>query len=834
MTTCYTTRLGFWTLVSLLATLPFPLLATEKDAPEVPSPEMHLDRPLGADFHVVDWGNVSKYYRMLAKTCPTVKLQTVGKTSEGRDFLAAIISSPENLASLDAIKASAKVIADPRGKSSQEKEDAINNGRLILFVTPTMHSTELAATEMGMQMAWMLATSSEQPWDAMRREAVVVILPSLNPDGIDHVAQWYRQTVGKPYEGTSLPELYQKYTGHDNNRDYFALTQNESRLLTKMLYHEWHPQILWDVHQQGGVRERFFVPPYRDPLNSNIDPLVVSGINAIGARAAMDMLADGCSGVATGVSYDNWWNGGNRAVPARHNIIGILTEAASANWASPVFLERSDLRDPLGRKSYSLSNQFIAPWPGGWWRQADIIEYELSFAESLLGTLSREPKFWLRNKMAAAIRSSTLNENSKRQAWLITTDNEDLGAVIRLVDLLHLSGIDVHVSDSEFIADQRTYPPGTLVIRCDQPNQNMLNDLFELKEFPDDAKAYDVSGWSLPALFGLRVVEVIQPLGSDIQLDPIAGELPQSFLGDENQESLTPKDSRYWTQVIQELNKLSSKKEVKAANNKDKDSADDRTEDIGNEVKSLPRVGVYAPWSASMDEGWLRWTLDHFQMPHTRVRNEMIRAGKLSEDFDIIVIANISATRIENGRRKGSVETAMTGGLDVEGALAIEEFVRDGGKLIVMDDACPWVVDLLRIPLINVLSEDHADGFYCSGSVVRGIPQSDSLTQGLPATIPLMFGKSRAWRTLTSKEKESEDYADSKITPLLRYASRRLLLSGTIEKPQVIENQIGWVRVEQGQGTIILFGFCPHYRGWSHATFHLLMRSILMDPASES
>jgi len=815
-------------LAALLAAFSSSLWAAEKKSPQIPSPEVHLKRAIGADFQVVDWKNVKTYYQALAKESSAVELQTVGKTSEGRDFLAAVISSPENLARLDEIKRYAATVADPRGKSDQQKQQAIDQGRLILFITPTMHSTELAATEMGMQLAYRLATSDDPPFQAMRREAVVVILPSLNPDGIDHVAQWYRKTVGKPYEGTSLPELYQKYTGHDNNRDYFALTQAESRLLTKMLYHQWHPQVLWDVHQQGGREERFFVPPYRDPLNANIDPLIVSGINAIGARAAMDMTADGCSGVASGVSYDNWWNGGNRAVPARHNIIGILTEAASANWASPVFLERSDLRDPLGRKSYGRSNQFVDPWPGGWWRQADIIRYELSFAESLFGTLSREPKFWLKNKMAAAQRASTLDEESLRHGWLITTDNEDLGAVERLVELLHLLGIEVHVSGGEFIADERSYPAGTLVVRCDQPNQNMLNDLFELKEFPDDARAYDVSGWSLPALFGLRVVEVIQPLGSDIELSAIDDQLPDAFASEKSNQPLTRKDSRYWAELVQTLSEKKSKKDAEPST---KTGAEQRPQ---AEVKSLPRVGVYAPWSASMDEGWLRWTLDHFHLPHTRIRNETMRAGKLRDEFDVIVIANISASRLENGRRAGSVETAMTGGLEVEGAVAVEEFIREGGKLIVMDNACPWVVDLLRIPMVNVLTEDEADGFSCTGSVVRGVPEDDPMTRDLPATLPLMFSRSSAWRTLTSKEKEDGDYAQSTITPLLRYAPRRVLLSGAIDKPEAIQNKIGWVRVEQGKGTIILFGFCPHYRGWSHATFQLLMRSILIEPPSAS
>ncbi|RCS54067.1 peptidase M14 [Bremerella cremea] len=816
-------RYSIWLILLLMCPI---AVGAEKEAKpeEALSPEAFLGRSLGADFCLVDWQTVQGYYTQLSEASPTMQLQRVGETTEGRDFLISVISSPENLKNLEAIKAASQAIADPRGKSVEELDQAIENGKVILFVTPSMHSTEVAATEMGMQLAWLLATSEEAPWSTMRDEAVVVLLPSLNPDGVDHMAKWYAQNLGKPYEDADMPELYQKYAGHDNNRDFFALTQVEARMLSKLMYQQWYPQILWDVHQQGKNGDRFFVPPYRDPLNENIDPMIVAGINTIGSRAVMDMTGEDCTGIVTGVSYDNWWNGGNRSVPARQNIIGILTEAASANFASPVYFERYQLSDPLGRKEYRPSNQFIAPWQGGWWRQADIIRYELSFAKSLFGTISREPKLWLKNKMTAARNATTIDADSKRKAWLITVDNEDIGAVERLVDLLQHLGIEVHQSKSAITADERSYAPGTLVVSCEQPHSNLVNDLFEYKQFPTDETAYDVSGWSLSALFGLRVVEVVRQLDGELELLD-SPELPDAFASTKSTDPRQFRDSRQWVS----LNRQLAKGEAFQTSVQENAATEEPVASNGQQPNSLPRVGVYAPWAASMDEGWLRWTLDYLEMPYKRVRNSMVKAGKLKDDFDVIIIPDISASRVENGRSEGSVQGNLAGGLEVDGAMAIEEFVRDGGKLIVMDSACPWVIDLLRIPLVDVTSEKENKDFSCSGSVVRGEIHDNELTAGLPDTVPFMFAHSKAWRAATAKESEQRNDAKCEVETLLTYAPRRVLLSGTMARPEVIEGQIAWAKVKQGEGTIHLFGFRPYYRGWTHASFHLLMRSIMFD-----
>ena len=413
-------------------------------------PEQHLGRPVGADFELADWEEVSGYFRQLGEDSSRVLVEKVGETTEGRDFLLATISSEANLGRLDELKELAAKIADPRGLDEAARADLLERAVPILFVSIGMHSTETAAPQFSMEFAHRLATSDEEPFVSAREELVILIAPCLNPDGLDEVVSWYRETVGTPYEATGLLRLYQWYAGHDNNRDWFMLTQAETRIVTELLYSEWHPQVYWDVHQQGSSRERFFVPPYRDPLNPNLDPSIIAAIDALGSRALFDMTAAGFQGISTGVTYDMWWNGGNRNVPVRHNMIGLLTEAASVNIASPMFFSIDDLSPPRGVAGYAPSNRFPDPWPGGWWRLRDVIEYEHAFGESLIGSLAREPKRWLENALHAAENTLVKGSVGGPRGWVLPASNSDRGATRRLIDSLLLGGVEVQVADAEF------------------------------------------------------------------------------------------------------------------------------------------------------------------------------------------------------------------------------------------------------------------------------------------------------------------------------------------------------------------------------------------------
>ncbi len=832
-----------WRVVRCLVSLAVVAVA---QAP--PTPEDALGRPVGTDFQLADWDDVQSYFHDLSDASPNVQVQVVGETTEGRDLITAVISDPRNLARLDELKATAQRVADPRGIASEDEARALlDDARLFLFISCNIHSTEIASPEMSMQLAYELATSEEEPWASARREIVVVLIPSVNPDGMDRVVQWYRRIKDTPYETASLTELYQRYAGHDNNRDWFALSLKETQIVTSLLYQEWFPQVYWDVHQKTANRERMFVPPYRDPLNPNIDPELVGNIAAIGGRMLMDLTAEGLSGVATGVTYDMWWNGGNRSVPLRHNIVGLLTEMASAALATPLYFAKDDLRGPGDIESgYAPSNRFPNPWPGGWWRIGDIVEYELAAARSLLGTLSREPDRWLQGALNVSRRAVEKGEMDSPHAWLITTDNRDRDAVKRLLGALIHGGVEVHVAETDFEADGLTYGAGTLVVPRAQPYGAYAKDLLEVQRYPDGLAPYDVSGWTLSMLLGVRRVEVVRPLDVEARRVPTVEDalaalppLPASTLP---WPSVDTADVDGIRRLFDILGQGAQARLVVEAPDDDAigrwmvsgDTADvagehaDPATATGDDypVKTLTatsrRVGVYAPWTASKDEGWLRWTLDYCEIPYRRIRNEAVRAGRLRDHLDVLIIPSVAPSTLRRGRAEGEVFAQYTGGLEPEGSVAIEEFVRDGGTLIACDWSAGFAVELFGLELENGVGRGE-DGFRCPGSILRTVPTSDSpWTAGFPASQPVYFANSRAY--VPKEGAEDDDIGEE----LLVYPKSGILLSGWAQNTSKIAGAAPWRRVPVGDGQVHLFGFSPHYRSWTQTTFRALARAILL------
>ncbi len=801
------------------------LLAAQLGAPgraqRITTPEEYLGRPVGGDFTLADWGEVSGYHRRLASQSPRVISERVGTTTEERPFLLTTIADEAGLAALDRHRALAALLADPRGASEARKREAVETARPILFISLGMHSSETSPPQFGMELAHRLATSEEEPYRSARERLIVCLIPCTNPDGLDRVVEWYRETVATPHESSRPLELYQHYTGHDNNRDWFALTQSETRIVTRLLYSEWFPQVYWDVHEQGSSRERFFVPPFRDPLDPNLDPAIIAGIDALGSRALYDMTRENLAGISTGVSYDMWWNGGNRNVPVRHNIIGLLTEAAGVRYGSPVFLPRERLGAPRGLEGYAPSNRFPLPWPGGWWRLRDVIDYEHAFARSLLASLAREPQTWLRGALEASQRAIEEGARGAPRTWVIPSDNPDRGAVRRLVEILLLSGVEVHAAERELEADGRTWPAGSLVIFRDQPYGSYVKDLFEVQRYPGGDQPYDVAGWTLPHLFGVHRVEVMERVSVPLRRVVTAGDGLLGFAARGESGLLSSDDSDTWKTAFAELRggrRLSFLEEGAGAGS----FVLGAREAPALALERMPRLGVYAPWSGSMDEGWLRWVLDAYEIPFTRVRNEMVRAGRLGELLDVLVIPSIRSSTLDQGRPQDTVPPRYEGGLDPEGAVAIEEFVRRGGTLVTIGRSSAWAVDLLELPLIDVTREPASEGFSCPGSVLRGVPREDRLTRGLPDSLALFFSSSSAWRI----EPEAEPGGP---TALLALAPTRILLSGRIERPEVVEDRAVWVRAEHGRGRVHLFGFSPHFRAWSQQTFQLLFRAVLLD-----
>jgi hypothetical protein len=398
----------------------------------------------------------------------------------------------------------------------------------------------------------------------------------------------------------------------------------------------------------------------------------------------------------------------------------------------------------------------------------------------------------------------------------------------------------VEVTLDELGADGRSWPPGSVLVRRAQPYGQYVKDLFELQRYPEGADPpYDVAGWSLPLLFGVHCVPIVERV--EARAEPVreAREAVARFPGPKpaadpgSGELLDTRDGRAWMRAFEHLRgggalALGTAREqagllVPRAGGAPLQGLNDPID-----VPAGLRIGLYAPWSGEMAEGWARWVLDTFGVPYATVRNEALRAGDLARSYDVLVLPGTDARELRDGRSVGSVQPEYARGLGPEGGAALEAFVRGGGTLVALGASARYAVDELGLPLVDVSAEDSAKGFSCPGSVLRAIPERARLTAGLPLELAVFGSRPQAWRPMDAKEREARQLNSVAVDVLLRYAPTQLLQSGWIGKPEVLQGQPAWLRVQHGRGAVHLFGFQPHYRGWSQQSFQLLFRALLL------
>jgi len=319
---------------ALIATA-FLALAGPARAASVPPPSEFLGMTVGADRTVADYRQVLAYFKALDAASPRVEVEILGKTTLGEDLFLAAISSEANLANKRRLQEIARKIADPRGLSEAEADALVREGKVFLFITCNIHSTEIGASQMAMEWAHALAAAEDAETKRRLDEVVLLLLPSINPDGQVMETEWYRKNLGTRYEGGRMPWLYHPYVGHDNNRDWFMLTQKETQAVSRAVYHEWLPQVWLDEHQMGATGPRMFVPPYAEPVDPDIHPLVWRDVNLIGANMAFRLEQARKTGVIYGYVFDAYWPGGTKNTAWWKNISGLLTAVSYTHLTLP-------------------------------------------------------------------------------------------------------------------------------------------------------------------------------------------------------------------------------------------------------------------------------------------------------------------------------------------------------------------------------------------------------------------------------------------------------------------------------------------------------------------
>ena len=841
------------------------LLITVSAGAEIISPEEAIGFPVGADYKLARWETITGYLRSLAASSDRVILEERGKTTEGLDFVLVLISSPENLANLDRYKAIQRKLANPQEHSLTELERLAQEGKAVVMISCNIHSTEVASSQMSMELAYQLATENTPKVNEILENTIVLLIPSANPDGLNMVVDWYERTVNTPYEGARMPWLYHKYTGHDNNRDWFMLTQIETQLVTQILYEEWFPQIVYDVHQMGNRGARFVIPPYFHPVNPNIPPLLQRELALIGAQMALDLTSQGFTGVLSNAVYDTWWHGGFRTVPYRHNMIGILTEAASVNIASPIFQPKSSLRGHRrGLSEYVQQTNFPEPWTGGWWRMRDIIEYEEAAAYSILSIVARQREMFLTNFYKMGLDAVEKGEQEPPRAFLVPTDQRDMDTALKMLEILQRGGVQIHRAKTDFTADGVEYPAGTYVVLMAQPFRAHAKDLLEVQHYPRRIPApgapperpYDIAGWTLPLQMGVKTIKVVEAFEAALtlveEIPAAAGKLHLN--GVDFQDAVVYAFTNQTNLETVALNRLLQKggytiyqqerenvwKDLhlprgtivlKSDRIPGSDSAELHrfAESLGIEIYALnqrfvdlkaelrqPRLGLYKPWVANMDEGWTRWVLEAHEFPYRNLTDAEIRAGSLAEWYDALILPDMRASRMIAGHAEGSLPLEYVGGIGLEGVANLRTFVEQGGTLICLNWATEVPIRHFGLEISNVLgsSQSTAEKFFCPGSLLRVfVETSHPIGYGLEREMAVFFKSGPAFEARGGKR-------------VAIYPNFNPLMSGWIEGEKRIRQKGALWDIKLGTGRVILFGFKPQHRAQSHGTFKLLFNAI--------
>ena len=833
------------------------------------TPEEFLGHQVGADRHLIDYHQIREYFDLLAEESERVSVLNIGETTLGEQIIMAVITSEENMANLDRYREIARRLSDPRGLSDEEARQLSEDGKAILLIQNGLHAIEIAHSQHSVEFIYKLAVG-DTPFDAdeVLEDVIVLLIPAANPDGQLMVVDWYRNSLDTPYEGGPFPHLYHHYAGHDNNRDGITNNLVETRAVSRVMWHDWFPQVYCD-HHQAGPGSRIFVPPFIDPPDPNIHPLIFSGIDLIGSNVIYDLQADGLKGVLHGSTYASaWWKGTLTTNAMVHNTIALFTETASSRLGTPIYVDPNEIPEFLTRQSLT----FPDPWPGGWWHLRDAVEYIHRASMSLVETTARHREDLLYNFYKMGRDAVESPRPGDPFAFVIPSEQVDYPTTLRLIEMLQFGRAEIHQATEAFVADGKNYPAGSFVIPVAQPYRPYVLNMLGEREYPAGVpfRLYDNASHALPIQMGVAFNQIDEPFEASLELltevpypSPMApptapylvldarenasygvafalleqnAEFFRSTEAIEGDGFEVPAGSFIVSNTSQVQNALPELLDQWHASVHPLDDMD------GIDAVSLrrPRIGLYQSFTpnGNMDEGWTRFVLDDFGIPFTTLYNEDVR-GNLNGRYDVIVFADENPAVIRTGlpepgsfrypSERGAFPPEYQGGIGEEGIEAIRDFVADGGILVALDNAGPLFASELELPVQNVLTGLSQDEFFVPTSLLNlRVDNRTPVGYGMPSVAAALFFQSVAYST-----RLPTTWAwDRQV--VASYPDNDVLLRGWIRGEDRLARRAAVVDTGYMDGRVILIGFRAQHRGQTHGTYKLIFNSLLYPERDET
>ncbi len=859
--------------------LVFSLLGAVAQETSITKPSDFFGFEPGSDRNLFSYEQLIAYLQKLDGESDRVYLEEIGSSPMGRPMYIAFISSEENINRLEELKVINRELALNPGLEKGELEGMVKDGKVFVLATLSMHSSEVAPTQAAPLIAWDYATTEDSKKKEWLQNVVYMMVPCHNPDGMNMIVENYLKHKGGKYEGASLPAVYHKYVGHDNNRDFVILSQEDSKAIARIYNQTWLPQVMVEKHQMGSTGPRYFVPPNHDPVAENIPAGIFHWAGIFGQHMATDMTADGLAGVAQHWAFDDYWPGSTETCIWK-NVIGFLTEAASAQTATPIYVEPTELRvSGKGLSEYKKSINMLQPWQGGWWRLGDIVQYEISSTGSIIKTASlyREDILRFRNRMCRE--QVELGKKEAPYYYILPRKQHDQGELVHLVNLMKEHGVEVYTLEKNLILQGKVFADGDVVIPLAQPFRAFIKEVMETQVFPERhytpggelIKPYDITSWSLPLHRSLTSHEVevrSQELEGSVRL--IEGEYN---LRGEKLEATTvvlpvTANESYRAAFLalekgMKVERLNTETEVdgkvygagsfmihqgskKGEWEKLLESFPFQPGEIreggvlpGTAVE-LPRIALVETYFHDMDAGWTRYLFDSYHLPFTVLHPGDFAKSDLAGKFDVIIFPDTDKDVLMTGKQKtgdtyymGSYHPDYVKGIDKEGMEKLMAFSDGGGIVISWGRSSRLFEGMLKVkhgakeeefslPFRDISTDLSKAGLYVPGSLVRvKLIRDHPLTLGMPPSIGV-FSRGRPVFTT------SVPRFDMDRRVIGTYPEKDILMSGYASGEEKMGNRAAMVWMEKGKGQFVLFGFGPQFRTSTQAAYKLLFNAILL------
>lgn len=844
------------------------LSACSYAAAQVTSPEAYLGFKPGADFHLANYEQAIGYLEHIAAQTDRMQVLDMGPTSYGRRMKYAVISSESNMARLEEFKSINARMSLVRDVSSREEAERLAaEGRAVIWIDCGLHASETSPAQTAIQLAYDVVTGEDWRMQLIR-DQIIFLLVFANPDGMTMVSDWYTGNLGTPYETSRMPELYQKYAGHDNNRDSFIANLQEVRNMNRATCKEWFPEILYNMHETAPFPARIWIPPESEPMNPNVHPIIVRWKNLIGAAMGKAFEENEQPGAISRIYFDSWYPGYVTQFVGGHNTPSILTETANFRYATPHYYTLYDF--PESHRDLVKGVFYPTPWRGGWWRLGDAVAYNLTAAKAILEVAAKYKREFLLNKWRMGSDVIRRFKEEPPYGWIFPVEQPDWHSTAMLLNRCILNGVEVYSTDEGFEHDGISYAEGTILIPTSQPFGLFTKNILEKQNYPDlrehthlwqgivgstetgstPLRAYDGVGWTLPVQMGVKYREMSSPL-----------ELPMTLLsGLDNPNGRIEGGGSAYVLSSRDNASFIAVNRILEAGGRVSRAADkfslgestypkgtfivearglgrDRVQRICAETGALmragsvrvnkqslkrPRVALYKSWVANMDAGWISYLFDHYGVSYRFLTDAEVKAGNLRDRFDVIVLPDQRASSIIDGHRKGTMPPDYIGGMTMDGVRELKAFVEQGGTLVCNKSSCDLAVEHFYLPVRNVLQDVRSDSFACPGSILRMRYDPDHpIAFGLEKDGTGFFSRGRVFEMVKDtveaegeKEKKGDDktaQARGKKKRKPRYAKVKPVIVASYPAESLLVS--GWIHGEEAIQEKAAVLFIPYEKG---------------------